>query len=261
MPHSATDIRRMRSGSASEPALSRSRAAGGSTRADPASTPTCCSNTPYVCGPEGSHKDQCLRTIPPRENGGNMDVQQMQVGTTLLLPCFVDGCGLFVGDVHYAQGDGEVSGTAIEMGAVVTVRTEVLEGGGSEITGPHFEGADQKAIAPGKFIRQGERPAKPPARCRYPADLDGRGRRARTSPKSLAGRYARRGDDYIGRERPDTRAGVRSLVRRGRPRDRPGGGRAELHRLGDPRSRGLRIAVAARTGSASGDVHGHRLLS
>ena len=45
----------------------------------------------------------------------------MQIGTTLLLPCFVDGCGLFAGDVHYAQGDGEVSGTAIEMGAKVTV--------------------------------------------------------------------------------------------------------------------------------------------
>ena len=34
-----------------------------------------------VCGPDGSHPDQCLRTIPPRENGGNMDVQQMQIGT------------------------------------------------------------------------------------------------------------------------------------------------------------------------------------
>jgi formamidase len=105
-----------------------------------------------VCGPNGSHPDQCLRTIPPRENGGNMDVQQMQVGTTLLLPCFIDGCGLFVGDVHYAQGDGEVSGTAIEMGAVVTVRTEVLQGRGSEITSPHFEGGEQlKAIAPERF--------------------------------------------------------------------------------------------------------------
>ena len=105
-----------------------------------------------VCGPEGSDKDQCLRTIPPRENGGNMDVQQMQIGTTLLLPCFVDGCGLFVGDVHYAQGDGEVSGTAIEMGATVTVQTEVLEGEGSAITSPHFEGQDQlKAIAPENF--------------------------------------------------------------------------------------------------------------
>ena len=125
---------------------------------------------PDVCGPNGSHKDQCLRTIPPRENGGNMDVQQMQIGTTLLLPCFVDGCGLFVGDVHYAQGDGEVSGTAIEMGATVTVRTEVLKGRGKEITSPHFEGGEQlKAIAPANFYAtvgfplkaKGEVPAVP----------------------------------------------------------------------------------------------------
>jgi formamidase len=105
-----------------------------------------------VCGPNGSHAAQCLRTIPPRENGGNMDVQQMQIGTRLLLPCFIDGCGLFVGDVHYAQGDGEVSGTAIEMGGVVTLRTEVLKGLASEITSPHFEGGAQlKAIAPERF--------------------------------------------------------------------------------------------------------------
>ncbi|MBI3989557.1 MAG: acetamidase/formamidase family protein, partial [candidate division NC10 bacterium] len=38
-----------------------------------------------VCGPMGTHKDRCLRTIPPRENGGNMDIKQMQKGTTLLL--------------------------------------------------------------------------------------------------------------------------------------------------------------------------------
>jgi formamidase len=105
-----------------------------------------------VCGPEGSHKDTCLRTIPPRENGGNMDVKQMQIGTTLLLPCFVDGCGLFVGDVHFAQGDGEVSGTAVEMGAKVTVTTQVLRGKGKDITSPHFEGGQQlKALAPSEF--------------------------------------------------------------------------------------------------------------
>src|SRR5687767_3800581 len=105
-----------------------------------------------ICGPEGSDKDRCLRTIPPRENGGNMDVKQMQVGTTLLLPCFVDGCGLFVGDVHFAQGDGEVSGTAIEMGARVTVRVDVRKGGGADIQQPHFEGdAQLKTIAPSSF--------------------------------------------------------------------------------------------------------------
>jgi formamidase len=107
-----------------------------------------------VCGPEGPHKDKCLRTIPPRENGGNMDVQQMQVGTTLLLPCFIDGCGLFVGDVHFAQGDGEVSGTAIETGAVVTVRTEIREGQGEFIKGPEVEGGSQiKDIEPSKFYQ------------------------------------------------------------------------------------------------------------
>jgi formamidase len=123
-----------------------------------------------VCGPNGSHKDQCLRTIPPRENGGNMDVQQMQIGTTLLLPCFVDGCGLFVGDVHYAQGDGEVSGTAIEMGAVVTLQTAVLKGRGREITSPHFQGGEQlKAIAPENFYATVGFPLK--ARGEIPAPL------------------------------------------------------------------------------------------
>ncbi len=116
-----------------------------------------------ICGPNGSHKDECLRTIPPRENGGNMDVKQMQIGTTLLLPCFVDGCGLFVGDVHYAQGDGEVSGTAIEMGATVTVITELRKGRGSVITSPHFEGGDQlKDIAPNAFYATVGFPLKAP---------------------------------------------------------------------------------------------------
>lgn len=107
-----------------------------------------------VCGPNGLAKDECLRTIPPRENGGNMDVQQMQIGTTLLLPCFVDGCGVFVGDVHFAQGDGEVSGTAIETGAVVTVTTEIRKGQGEFIKGPEVEGGAQiKNIEPSKFYQ------------------------------------------------------------------------------------------------------------
>lgn len=107
-----------------------------------------------VCGPDGSHKDDCLRTIPPRENGGNMDVQQMQIGTTLLLPCFIDGCGLFVGDVHYAQGDGEVGGTAIEMGSIVTVRTEIRKGQAANVPAPQVEGGAQiKAIEPSKFYQ------------------------------------------------------------------------------------------------------------
>lgn len=107
---------------------------------------------PEVCGKDGSHKDKCLRTIPPRENGGNMDVKQMVVGTTLLLPCYIDGCGFFIGDVHYAQGDGEVAGTAIEMGAVVTVQTEIRKGMASLVKQPQFEGGSQlKQLEPDSF--------------------------------------------------------------------------------------------------------------
>lgn len=105
-----------------------------------------------VCGPTGSNKDRCLRTIPPRENGGNMDVKQMVKGTTLLLPCFVKGCLLSIGDVHFAQGDGEVSGTAIEMDATVSVKIAVRKGLAAFVRQPHFEGGDQlKRLEPAKF--------------------------------------------------------------------------------------------------------------
>ena len=82
-----------------------------------------------------------------------MDVKQMVVGTTLLLTCYIDGYGLFIGDLHYAQGDGEVAGTAVEIGAEVTVRTEIRKGMGSMIkSGPHFEGGSQiKALESDRF--------------------------------------------------------------------------------------------------------------
>ncbi|MGB8338456.1 MAG: acetamidase/formamidase family protein [Burkholderiales bacterium] len=115
-----------------------------------------------VCGPSGTHKDRCLRTIPPRENCGNMDVKQIQKGAVLLLPCFVDGCLLSIGDVHFAQGDGEVSGTAIEMDATVTAKLEVRKGMGAQVKQPHFEGGNQlKRLAPKKFNATVGYPLKP----------------------------------------------------------------------------------------------------
>ena len=53
-------------------------------------------------------------TIPPRGHGGNLDCRELAAGSTLWLPIPVDGALLSVGDGHAAQGDGEVSGTAIE---------------------------------------------------------------------------------------------------------------------------------------------------
>ena len=61
-------------------------------------------------------------TLPPRRNGGNMDVKQLRAGTTLYLPVLVPGALFSVGDAHAAQGDGEVCITAIETSATVTLR-------------------------------------------------------------------------------------------------------------------------------------------
>jgi acetamidase/formamidase len=66
-------------------------------------------------------------TIPPRKNGGNMDIKHLCKGSTLYLPVWVDGAMFSVGDAHAAQGDGEVCITAIEMSAKVTLRFELMK--------------------------------------------------------------------------------------------------------------------------------------
>ena len=62
-------------------------------------------------------------TTPPRRCGGNIDCKELVAGTTLYLPIPVDGARFSAGDGHAAQGDGEVSGTAIEapVGAQLTL--------------------------------------------------------------------------------------------------------------------------------------------
>jgi formamidase len=69
-----------------------------------------------------------LRTIPPRELGGNLDIRQLVAGSRLLLPVSVPGALFSVGDLHFAQGDGEVCGTGIEVEGAVTVRFAVRKG-------------------------------------------------------------------------------------------------------------------------------------
>ena len=70
-----------------------------------------------------------LRTIPPRETGGNMDVRGLVAGSTVYFPVYVDGALFSVGDLHFAQGDGESCGVAIEVAGAVTVRFGLRRGG------------------------------------------------------------------------------------------------------------------------------------
>jgi formamidase len=101
---------------------------------------------------------EALRTIPPRETGGNFDIKQLTAGTTLLLPAYVRG-GLFSsGDSHFAQGDGESCGTAVEMGATLTVRFGLRKGLAAlrQIRRPQYERhdyfADPRYAVPQRFF-------------------------------------------------------------------------------------------------------------
>ena len=71
---------------------------------------------------------EALRTIPPRETAGNIDIKQISPGTTVLLPVYAEGGLVSTGDVHYAQGDCEACGTAIEVRTRVHLRFGVRKG-------------------------------------------------------------------------------------------------------------------------------------
>ena len=81
-----------------------------------------------------------LSTVPPRQNGGNMDNKELKVGTTLYLPVFEKGAMVSIGDGHGTQGDGEICTAAVEMDMrgkfKITNRTDM------EITWPIAENND-----------------------------------------------------------------------------------------------------------------------
>ena len=76
----------------------------------------------------GSIAREGLRTIPPRENCGNIDAKQLTKGSSLFIPVNVLGALYSVGDGHFAQGDSECCITAIEMGTTATVRFRLHKG-------------------------------------------------------------------------------------------------------------------------------------
>jgi formamidase len=75
---------------------------------------------------------EALRTIPPREQAGNVDIKQLGKGARLFIAVDTPG-GLFsAGDAHFAQGDSETCGTAIEMRATLRVRFALHKGEAAE---------------------------------------------------------------------------------------------------------------------------------
>jgi formamidase len=73
---------------------------------------------------------EACRTIPPREHGGNVDIKDLGVGSRVYMPVYVPG-GLFtIGDLHFAQGDGEITFCgAIEMPGFIDLGFDIIKGG------------------------------------------------------------------------------------------------------------------------------------
>src|SRR5690606_2159058 len=68
--------------------------------------------------------------VPPRAQGGNLDIRDLTRGSRLLLPVAVPGALFSLGDTHAAQGDGEVCGTAVETAMTVRLRLQLVKNAG-----------------------------------------------------------------------------------------------------------------------------------
>src|SRR5262249_58017615 len=89
----------------------------------------------------------CIGVAPPRKQalatgelgsfGGNLDYNEVREGTTVYLPVFQPGALLFMGDGHAAQGDGELTGDALETSMEMEFGVDVLQG--QSTSGPRAE--------------------------------------------------------------------------------------------------------------------------
>lgn len=77
--------------------------------------------------------DEPVHSVPPGVHGGNIDVKDLGIGTTVYLPVFVPGANFYTGDPHMAQGNGEVALTALEHSMRATFRLTLLKQGDPRI--------------------------------------------------------------------------------------------------------------------------------
>lgn len=102
-------------------------------RVPPLAAPPC-SPTAHLGKLKGEARDKAAaegaRTVPPREHGGNCDIKDLSRGSRVFFPVYVKGAGLSVGDLHFSQGDGEITFCgAIEMAGWVHMKVSLIKGG------------------------------------------------------------------------------------------------------------------------------------
>ncbi|THW32447.1 Acetamidase/Formamidase [Aureobasidium pullulans] len=101
--------------------------------------------------------EEGARTIPGRpEHGGNCDIKNLSRGSKVYLPVHVPGAKFSVGDLHFSQGDGEISFCgAIEMAGVITIKFKVMKNGVEQLAmkSPiYIPGPVEPNFGPGRHI-------------------------------------------------------------------------------------------------------------
>lgn len=85
---------------------------------------------------------ESARTVPPREHGGNCDIKNLSKGSVIYFPVYVKGANLSMGDIHFSQGDGEISFCgAIEMAGFLDLSVDIIKDGIKKygVTNPIFK--------------------------------------------------------------------------------------------------------------------------
>lgn len=111
--------------------------------------PLCClpyADTAHMGGMTGDAASAAAaegaRTVPPREHGGNCDIKNLTRGSKVYFPVYVKGGGLSMGDIHFSQGDGEITFCgAIEMAGYLDIRVNLIKDGVAKygVVNPIFE--------------------------------------------------------------------------------------------------------------------------
>ncbi len=71
---------------------------------------------------------EAITSLQPDYHGGNMDLPDVRPGAIIYLSVHAPGGLLYVGDAHATQGDGELSGVAVEQAATVTLQVDLIKG-------------------------------------------------------------------------------------------------------------------------------------
>ncbi|MDX5300312.1 MAG: acetamidase/formamidase family protein [Gammaproteobacteria bacterium] len=98
------------------------------------------------------------RTVPPREHGGNCDIKDLTKGSRVFFPVYVKGAGLSMGDLHFSQGDGEITFCgAIEMAGWIHLRVNLIKDGMKKygVKNPIFQPSDMQPAYKKHLIFEG----------------------------------------------------------------------------------------------------------